>query len=270
MLALIAGRGDLPPAIVAALRGAGEPVPLICEMRGFVADLPADLPRRPFRLEHLGSFLADLRALGVTEVCLAGAVTRPDIDPHEIDAATAPLVPRLQAAITKGDDGALREIIAILEGAGLTLRGAHDIAPDLLPPAGVLTRAAPAARHKSDAVAGDAGIVEMGRADVGQACVVSGGAVIATEGQDGTDAMLGRIDRARARRGLLYKAPKPQQDRRADLPVIGPKTARMAAEAGLDGIVIEAGGVMVLDLPQVLGLLDSHGMFLWVRPKGDT
>jgi len=270
MLALIAGRGDLPPALVAALRGAGEPDPLICEMHGFVADLPADLPRRPFRLEHLGSFLTDLRARGVTDVCLAGVITRPDIDPRQIDAETAPLVPRLQAAMAKGDDGTLREIIAIFEKAGLALRAAHDIAPDLLPPEGVLTRGVPEARHVADATVGDTRIVEMGRADIGQACVVADGDVIATESQEGTDAMLDRIDRASARRGILYKAPKPTQDRRADLPVIGPKTALKAAEAGLDGIVIEAGGVMVLDLPQVLSLLDGQDMFLWVRPKGGS
>jgi UDP-2,3-diacylglucosamine hydrolase len=68
--------------------------------------------------------------------------------------------------------------------------------------------------------------------------------------------------------GILFKAPKPDQDRRADLPVIGPRTALAAAEAQLDGIVIEAGGVMVIDLPEVREILDGQGMFLWVRPRG--
>jgi DUF1009 family protein len=68
--------------------------------------------------------------------------------------------------------------------------------------------------------------------------------------------------------GILFKAPKPTQDQRADLPLIGLRTVMMAAEAGLDGIVIEAGGVMVLDLPTVRKVLDAQGMFLWVRPRG--
>jgi DUF1009 family protein len=74
--------------------------------------------------------------------------------------------------------------------------------------------------------------------------------------------------RVRARDAILFKAPKPGQDRRADLPVVGPGTAVLAAEAGLAGIVIEAGGVMVIDLPRVLMLLDAMGLFLWVRPRG--
>jgi DUF1009 family protein len=41
----------------------------------------------------------------------------------------------------------------------------------------------------------------------------------------------------------------------------------LAAKAGLAGIVIEAGGVMVLDLAAVIETLNAHGMFLWVRPR---
>ena len=71
--------------------------------------------------------------------------------------------------------------------------------------------------------------------------------------------------RAQAQGGVLFKAPKPGQDRRVDLPPIGPATAMRAAKAGLEGIVIEAGGVMVLDQPQTVAILDKMEMFLWVR-----
>jgi len=74
-----------------------------------------------------------------------------------------------------------------------------------------------------------------------------------------------QIAGVQARGGILFKAPKPGQDRRADLPVIGPDTARNVVAAKLSGIVIEDGGVMVLDLPQVRRILDAAGAFLWVR-----
>ena len=47
-------------------------------------------------------------------------------------------------------------------------------------------------------------------------------------------------------RGVLFKGPKPGQDRRLDLPAIGPETVRGAAAAGLAGVAVEAGGVMIL------------------------
>ncbi|MCG3266232.1 LpxI family protein [Yoonia sp. I 8.24] len=295
MLALIAGTGDLPPALVARLT---EP-PLICAMRGFEPSLKPDIT---FRMEHLGSFLADLRARGVTQICMAGAVRRPQIDPAQIDAATMPLVPKVQAALTQGDDGALRIIIAIMEEHGFRVMAAHEIAPDLLPQPGVRTKLGPASDHTNDAFAGESCVVAMGLADTGQACVVLNGDVVVREDAQGTDAMLQKlcapydensksfdwatdlstdlrkmvkswlVDKPDttidATGGILFKAPKPKQDQRADLPLIGLRTVMMAAEAGLDGIVIEAGGVMVLDLPTVRKVLDAQGMFLWVRPRG--
>ena len=291
MLALIAGTGDLPPALVARM----PQRPLICAMAGF---RPALTPDLTFRIEHLGGFLTALRERGVTEVCMAGAVTRPPVDPSQIDAATKPLVPRIMAAMAQGDDGALRAIIAIFEEAGFAVRAAHQIAPDLLPQAGVFSRAPITIDTRKDAVSAEQTIAEMGRSDVGQACILRNGRVLAREGQAGTDAMLAQIapsvdplwgavdglgsvlgsaaewlsgadgEPSDARGAILFKAPKPNQDRRADLPVIGPQTAKGAIAAGLAGIVIEHDGVMVLDVDQVLSLLDGAGLFFWVRPKG--
>jgi UDP-2,3-diacylglucosamine hydrolase len=255
MLALIAGTGGLPAALVARL-----PVrPVVCAMDGFAPELVVDVP---FRIEHLGSFIDALIARGVTEVCFAGAVKRPAIDPSAIDAATAPLVPRIMQAIVQGDDGALRIVIALFEERGLNVRTAHEIAPDLLPAVGVLTFERPNEADEADAEVGEDCITEMGAADVGQACVVLDGDILAREDITGTEAMLTAADLTG---GILFKAPKLDQDRRADLPLIGVDTARQAADAGLLGIVIEAGGVMVLDLEAVIAELDEHGMFLWVR-----
>jgi DUF1009 family protein len=52
------------------------------------------------------------------------------------------------------------------------------------------------------------------------------------------------------------------------MPVIGPETARGVVRAGLDGLVIEAGGVMLLHPDEVRGILAEAGCFFWVRPGG--
>ena len=268
MIALIAGTGALPGLLAEALVARGDP-PVICEMAGFVPDVRADLQHLRFRLETLGTLLHSLRDMGVTRICLAGAVRRPVIDPTLIDAATQPLIAPLVAAMAKGDDGTLRGIIALLEAAGFVVVGADQIALDLLPGIGSQTRCGPCDTAPAYVDVGLAEIARMGQEDTGQACVVRGGLVIAREDAAGTDAMLCSLtlgsDEPRGN-GILVKAPKPGQDRRADLPVIGPTTAMLAAEAGLAGIVLQAGGVMVIDLPQVVSILDAQGMFLWVRP----
>ncbi|MFZ3583929.1 LpxI family protein [Loktanella sp. DJP18] len=259
MLALIAGTGDLPRAVLAALPDR----PLICALEGFEPSVTPDIT---FRLERLGSFLRALETRGVTRICMVGSVRRPALQVWAFDLATLRLVPTILRSIRKGDDGALRGFIAVLEARGFAVVAAQDVAPDLLPPAGVLTRAHPAPYHVHDASVGQGQVALMGEADLGQACVVRDGRIIATEDEGGTDAMLiGARDIAVG--AVLFKAPKPRQDRRADLPVIGVRTAMDAAAAGLAGIVIEAGGVMVLDLAGVIDVLDDQGMFLWVRPK---
>ncbi len=275
MLALIAGTGALPPALLARL----PERPLVCAIEGI---RPAVTPDLTFRIEQLGSFLQTLTGKGVTEVCMAGAIRRPQIDKDVIDAATLPLVPTLLGAIAQGDDGALRAVISIFEDAGITVRAAHEIAPDLLPTSGVLSTVQVTIDTLQDAKIAEQTVADMGLSDTGQSCIVRSGRVLAREDQSGTDVMIAPIassdDPLLAEAiglgsmlggAILFKAPKPDQDRRADLPVIGPDTARAVATAGLAGIVIEEGGVMVLDLLGVLAVLNAAGLFLWVRPKGD-
>ena len=236
--------------------------PYIAALEGFPPDLVT--PDEVFRIEHLGSFLAGLRARGIEAVCFAGSVRRPPIDQSAIDAATLPLVPRIAAAMGRGDDAILRTIMEIFEEAGLAVRAAHEIAPALLPPPGLLTGDLPEGLDHDLARAREV-IAAMGVADVGQACVVHRGQVLAIEGLFGTNWMLESL-RARCDDGggVLCKAPKPGQDRRADLPAIGPDTVRAAVAAKLDGIVIEAGGVLVLDRETTVREADMSGLFLLV------
>lgn len=256
MLALVAGTGALPLAIMAA-----KPDALVCALDGFMPEIPVDLT---FRLEHLGSFLGQLTKRGVTKVCFAGAVRRPTVDPTQVDAATVPLVPVIKAAMAKGDDGALRAIMQLFEAHGMQMVAAHDIVPQLLPVAGVPTVAKPDAAMMAEAVLGERVVAKLGALDRGQACIVHGSDLLAEEGPEGTDAMLADL---KTGGGILYKAPKPTQDRRADLPVIGVGTAQAVIAAGLDGIVVTAGGVIVLDLGAVVSALDTAGKVLWVRPE---
>lgn len=262
--ALIAGQGQLPRLLARQLAEEGTPV--ICALEGQEPDL--DLPLRRFRLETLGSLFERLRAEDVTRVCLAGAIHRPALDPARVDAATMPLVPKVMAALRHGDDGALRVALTLFEDAGFAIVGADAILPALLPPPGVPTRRQPGEGDAADAARGMAVLEITGAADIGQACVVAAGQVLAMEALPGTDAMLATLRDRPAHLpggGLLCKAPKPGQDRRVDLPTIGAETLRHAAHAGLDGIAIAARGVLFLDAEAAIAEADRQDMFIWIR-----
>ncbi|MGB5557780.1 MAG: UDP-2,3-diacylglucosamine diphosphatase LpxI [Paracoccaceae bacterium] len=267
MLAIVAGEGELPVLLHRHMLEHGEP-PLIVELDGFPSRIKSATPIR-FRVEHLGSLLADLKAQGVTELCLAGRVQRPKLDPTAVDAATEPFVPGITAAISAGDDGALREILFIIEEFGFQLRAVHELMPDLLPALGVPTVAKPGERDRDDALRAVEILDALGHADIGQACVVAAGQALAVEALGGTDWMLASLAGKRRPKGptggILFKAPKPGQDRRADLPVIGPDTVAGVKAAGLSGIVIEEDGVIVLDAAATVAAADADGLFIWVR-----
>lgn len=268
MLALIAGQGRLPVVLAEAMDKAGQKFEVF-QLEGFQADNPTGRSITTFAIEELGSFLDQLVQRGFDQVCFAGAIRRPPINPQRIDAATKGLVGRIQLAISSGDDGALRVVAELFEERGLTVVAAQTIAPDLLPDAGVLTAAKPQGHHDADIARAQIVIRKCGEKDLGQACVIAGGQVLAVEEMPGTDFMLATLDRAGAKDapshgGILYKGAKPDQDRRMDLPTIGIGTINGVQKAGLVGIVIPAGEVLMIDRPDVIKACDTAGLFLWV------
>jgi DUF1009 family protein len=104
----------------------------------------------------------------------------------------------------------------------------------------------------------------LGAADVGQCCVVQQGLVLCVEAIEGTDAMLQRAGALRrpGPGGVLVKLVKPGQERRADLPTVGPGTIEAAAAAGLRGVAFEAGGTILAERAASIAAADLAGLFL--------
>ena len=155
-------------------------------------------------------------------------------------------------------------MIRVLGEEGFRIIGAQDVMREALAPVGLLTRSAPDALAAADIRRGVAVARALGAVDVAQGCVVQQGMVLAVEAAEGTDAMLSRCG-ALARSGpggVLVKLVKPGQERRADLPTIGPDTVRAAAAAGLRGIAFEAGGTLLADRAVAVAEADKAGLFM--------
>ncbi len=264
--AIIAGQGVLPAALAAVMDA-----PFVASLEGFA---PTGLvPDQTFRIERLVPFLHGLEDRGIAQVVFAGAVSRPRLDPAMFDPATAQLVPALMAAMQGGDDATLRAVLAIFADFGFGIVGVPDVAPVLVPQAGFLTAGGTAVVDDHDAARAHDIVSALGRVDVGQGAVVQQGLCLGVEVLAGTDAMLAQVaglsaslrpDPARGR-GVFYKAPKPGQDMRVDMPTLGPASVAAAARAGLAGVVWQAGGVICLDQPQMIAMADQAQMFLWAR-----
>lgn len=259
-LAILAGTGALPQMLAAA-----NPQSLFVSFEGVDVNLPKGR-HLAASFNKFGALFDGLRTNGVTQVVFAGAMTRPALNPAEFDAKTASLAPRLMAAMAGGDDGLLREIVAVFEAEGFAVTGPNEIAPDLLATAGLIAGPKPSETDLKDSARGMEILSALGPLDLGQGAVVAAGLCLGIETLQGTDAMLEFVANTpahlRRAKGVFVKAPKQGQDLRMDMPAIGPDTVAMAARAGLAGIVVSAGNVLVLDRTEVINQATAAGLFL--------
>ncbi len=271
-LAIVAGTGVLPKLIAEHCARTGRAYKVVV-FGGLSLDWTQDHPLIEAEFEKPGRVFKALKADGITLMTLAGAVTRPKFRPWKFDLTMIRLATKLLPAMKKGDDETLATVTSVLEGEGFTIVAPHEVLEELLAPEGVHSKATPSDADKEDAARAAAIVDALGAIDVGQGAVVAQGLCLATESIQGTDAMLGFVAKtgadfktdAEGGKGVLLKAPKPGQDWRVDLPAIGPETFAKAAEAGIAGVVVEAGGVLVLGLDACRAAADKHGLFFWCR-----
>ncbi|WP_298215625.1 LpxI family protein [Acidocella sp.] len=263
-LGIIAGGGPLPGQVAEAALAAGRPVFIAGIAHYAEPEVLRPFPHKFYRLGAIGAMMRAFREQGCTELVMIGPVKRPSFLSLRPDAEGARLLARIGKAAFLGDDGLLAAIVRVLSEEGFRILGAHEILADALAPAGALTRATPDAQALADISRGIEVLKITGAADIGQACVVQQGLVLALETVEGTDAMLSRIAAVR-RPGpapVLVKLAKPGQERRADLPTIGPDTVSHALKTGLAGMAFEAGATILIAKAQLIEMADNGNLFL--------
>ena len=268
-LGLIAGGGGLPLEILAACQAADRPV-FVIRVKGFADPALAAFEGADCGLAEFGKALGALKGAGCQAVCFAGVVKRPDFSTLVPDLRGMTVIPGAVAAAAKGDDALLRYILGVFEREGFAVEGADHVVSDLAVGLGPMGRHEPRAADHQDIACAMRAARALGQLDIGQGAVSARGVILALEAQEGTDAMLSRCAELplalrgapEARIGVLAKSPKPIQDRRVDLPTIGPDTVLAAVRAGLAGIVGEAGGLLVVDRAAVIAAADDLGLFI--------
>ncbi len=269
-LGLIAGGGALPLAIAARCEAEGRPL-FVIRLSGFADPHLARYPGADLGMAEIGKALSALKRANCGAVCFAGTVNRPDFKTLKPDLKGATLLPGIIAAATRGDDALLRKILSVFEAEGYAIEGADDILGGETLGLGALGAVSPTPQQIADLRKALHVAEKAGELDIGQGAVVCDGLVLAVEAQEGTDAMLMRVaalpadlrGTAPAPKGALGKCPKPIQDRRVDMPVIGTRSVELAAAAGLAGIAGVAGGLILIDRAAIIATADRLGLYIW-------
>ena len=273
-LGIIAGLGDLPVQVAEAAVERGQGV-YILRLKGFEEPALATYPGEVAGIAELGKAFKAFRNAGCEQVCFAGIVKRPDFQSLKPDLKGISLLPKAIAAAREGDDALLRFMVDVFEKEGFDVIGADQAAGSLTLPAGLFAGPEPTDAQQIDLKKAASIAAEMGQLDIGQGAIVANGLVLCVEAQEGTDEMLRRCaelpSQIRGSRdaplGVLVKRPKPQQERRIDLPTIGLTTIELAAEAGLVGIGFEANGALLLNADALRERADALGIFLYGFPE---
>jgi DUF1009 family protein len=153
-----------------------------------------------------------------------------------------------------------------MQAGGVTLTDSLQYCQDHLPGPGVLTRKPPSPALLRDIEFGWPLAKEMGRLDIGQSIAVKEQEVIAVEAIEGTDRMIARAGQlCRSGGWTLIKVAKPNQDRRFDVPTVGPDTIDNLRRNGGAALVIEAGQTLMIDRAQVVRRAEELGIVIVVH-----
>ena len=260
-LAVVAGSGDLVPQAIAAARAAGW------EVRVLALHPRADLEsEHPFQIKvsRPDQVLREIRRFKATHVCAVGGMHMSDRERETF----AEFAGDKDAA--KGDSKLSQLGTALLKMLGLPFIGVHEIVSDLLAPAGQIGAISADGDLLRTAEFAFAAARKAGALDLGQALVVAGARVIATEDIGGTDELLTRCNAYRERgligngRGhlVLAKTSKPGQPLHVDLPAIGRDTVALAVQVGIEAIVVETGRTLLIGRKDLIGAADAAGITL--------
>ena len=266
-IGIIAGQGRLPVITAEGIHAAGREVACVGLADQYVSALPGACDTfKEAGMIRLGRWIRLLRRWGVTEAVMVGRVSKASMyQPWRVvrqmpDWRAA----RLWYRVLRHDrrpSAVLGAVTDELARNGITLIDSTHYIPEHLATQGVMTRRSPSAGVMADVEFGWPLLMRIVDLDIGQAIAVKERDVIAVEAMEGTDAMIERAGRlCRSGGWTLLKGVRADKDRRFDVPSIGVETIERLKMAGGAAVAVAAGGVILIDKPDVLAAADEAGM----------
>jgi DUF1009 family protein len=280
-LGLIAGNGRFPFLLLDAARAEGCTVVVAAikeETNLEINDRAAVDPGivvHWLSLGELSKLIETFQSAGVTRAVMAGQVKHKQIfSSIRPDWRLAKLLLNLR---TRNTDVLLGAVAKVLGDEGIELISSTAFLERLLAKEGVLTGRAPDEEERKNIDYGLGVAGGLAAFDIGQTVVIAAQACVAVEAMEGTDAAIERAgDLMRTleanastleRRLTVVKLPKPKQDMRFDVPVIGLRTLQTMIRAGASCLAIEAERTLLFDGPALVRAADDAGIAIVALPR---
>lgn len=263
-LGVVLGRGDLPSVIIHSCHKKKRPYVLFAIQENADPEFVGSHPHEWISFGQIKKNLDLFRKYQIKEIVFAGHVRRPSFFALNLDRMGLRWLLSIGLKAL-GDDGLLSGVVRLLEKEGFKVLGAHQLVKELLMPAGSLGKIKPSDQDLKNIQKGVAAAKDLGRQDIGQGVIISKGIILARETSEGTDWMLKEASSllGKNKEGVLVKVAKPQQEKRVDLPTIGPDTIKNLARYGYKGVALEVGNGLILHPERVIQLADQKGIFVY-------
>ncbi len=245
-LGIIAGNGAYPGLVARAARAAGVQRIVAAAFTGETdPGLTSSVDVIEWlRVGQLARLLDFFRRTGVRHAMMAGQIAPKNLFDLRPDWKALLLLARLKHKNAETIFGAIADE---LSRAGVELLPATAFLADCLAKPGLVAGRALSKRELRDVTYGFEIARQISRLDIGQTVLVKSGTVVAVEAFEGTNDAIRRGGELARQDAVMVKVSKPNQDMRFDVPVIGTETVRIAAEAKVRVIAVEAGRTLLLE-----------------------
>ncbi len=263
-LGIIAGSGVYPLLLADAARVAGVKKIIVA---AFNDETSADITNRADEIEwlrvgQLGRLLNFFREANVRHAIMAGQIAPGNLFSLRPDLKAMFLLARLKERNAESIFGAIADQLAEIN---VELLPATTFLDHLLAPAGPIAGPKLKEREEEDVSFGFGIAKQLSALDVGQTIVVKNGTILAVEAFEGTNEAIRRGGSLGRKNAIVIKVTKPNQDMRFDVPAIGTETLRVAAEAKVSAIAVEAGRTLLLEKAALIALAERSKISLLGR-----
>jgi DUF1009 family protein len=264
ILGIIAGNGVYPKVLAAAARKAGVKKIVVA---AFTDETDNSIEQNAdtvewLRVGQLGRLLKFFRDHGVHQAIMAGQIAPKNLFDLRPDVKALVVLAKLKQ---RNAESIFTAIADELKKADVDLLPATTFLDAQLATKGLVAGPKLSRTEDDDVELGWSVAKDIARLDIGQTIIVKNGTVLAVEAFEGTNDAIKRGG-ALAREGaVMIKVAKPNQDMRFDVPVIGIETIKIAADAKLRVIAVEAGKTLLLERGKVVDLAQRSKISLIAR-----
>ena len=264
ILGIIAGNGVYPRLLADSARKAGVRTIIAA---AFTDETDPALAQRVDQIEwmrvgQLSRLLKFFRDQNIHHAIMAGQIAPKNLFDLRPDWKALLLLARLKQRNAESIFTAIADELAKVD---VDLLSATSFLEGCLAPEGLIAGPKLSHREEEDVDFGWKIATEIARFDIGQTVIVKNGTVLAVEAFEGTNDAIKRGGALARKDAVMIKVPKPDQDMRFDVPVIGIETIRVAAEVKLRVIAVETGRTLLLERDAIIDLANRSNISIVAR-----